>query len=172
MIPQPRSEISGVVRRVGFASWSVLGALLLGWVLIWVLLRIQVLIAPIVLSVALIYILNPVVKMLEHRRWPRWIAVVAAYVLLTGALVLVGFLVAPQIADQTSELTSDFPNVYEDARFQIQDLLDGIGLESIEVPTYDEAAELAAADWTFEPALTDGDPVAAKVVIPFRFELN
>ncbi|MBT8215039.1 MAG: AI-2E family transporter [Acidimicrobiia bacterium] len=147
-----RSELSGLLRRIGLGSWSILGALLLAWVFIWVLVRIQVLIAPIVLSVALIYILNPVVKMLQGRslpRWlgrsvPRWMAVIVAYVAFTGLLVLIGFIVGPQIADQTSELTSDFPQVYEDARGQIQELLDDVGLDSVVVPTYDEAADLLA----------------------------
>ncbi|MBT8213383.1 MAG: AI-2E family transporter, partial [Acidimicrobiia bacterium] len=147
-----RSELSGLIRRVGLGSWSVLGVLLLAWVFIWVLVRIQVLIAPIVLSVALIYILNPLVKRLEGRsmprplrgKLPRWLAVVIAYLAFTGLLVGIGFIVGPQIASQTSDLTSDFPQVYEDARIQIQDLLDGAGLDSVVMPTYDEAADLLA----------------------------
>jgi protein TonB len=36
----------------------------------------------------------------------------------------------------------------------------------------DEAAENAASQWVFEPAMLNGKPVSAKVIIPFQFKMN
>jgi protein TonB len=36
----------------------------------------------------------------------------------------------------------------------------------------DDAARAAASDWTFAPALEDGEPVAGTLRVPVRFELT
>ncbi len=44
--------------------------------------------------------------------------------------------------------------------------------EKAHVPMLDEAAVAAARQWTFQPALANGKPVAVWVAIPFDFRLN
>jgi protein TonB len=43
---------------------------------------------------------------------------------------------------------------------------------AIHVPMLDQAALEAARQWTFEPALRNGKPVAVWVAVPFRFRLH
>ncbi len=98
----------------------------------------EVLIAPIVLAVALIYILNPVVNRLTAWRIPRILGALIGFVLLLGFLVLVGFLVAPSISDQASSLASDFPTIYEDSAVEIEDLIARFGFEDVDLWSYDQ----------------------------------
>ena len=57
-------------------------------------------------------------------------------------------------------------------------LVDAKGrVEKVEVlksdaTTFNEAAIASAKEWTFKPALKDGEPVATRVTIPFQFRLD
>ncbi len=135
---EPSIRIGYVLSRAGLYAWSAVGVLALLWAGAWLLGRVQVLIAPIVLAVALIYILNPVVNRLTAWRIPRILGALIGFVLLLGFLVLVGFLVAPSISDQASSLASDFPTIYEDSATEIEDLVASIGFGDVELWSYDQ----------------------------------
>ena len=80
-----------------------------------VLIRFDILLAPIVLSVALIYILNPIVNWLSNRRIPRIIGAFLAFMLMLAVIAGIGLAVTPLVADQGSELANRFPEIYEDS---------------------------------------------------------
>lgn len=132
-----RPQLSDVITRAGLVAWSIVGMLLVLWAGVWLLGRTDVLLAPVVVSVALIYVLNPVVSRLEHHHVPRLAGAFLAFVLLTGAIVLLGFLVVPSISTQAAELTENFPTIYEDSARQIEDLVDTAGF-NVEIWSYEE----------------------------------
>jgi predicted PurR-regulated permease PerM len=119
----------------------MVGAAVLIWIMLQVLARLDVLLAPVVLSVAIIYVLNPVVKWLSARRVPRILAAFIAFLLLLGALVLFGFAVAPAVTSQASELANRFPEIYEDSARQIEDLVAGMGFEDVDLWSYERLQE-------------------------------
>ncbi len=145
--PPPASEdhksetrtvrIADTFTRTGVAAWSILGMLALAWAGIWILGRVHILVAPIVLSIAVIYILNPIVNRLQHRGLPRPIGSALALLMLIGILVLLGWLVIPSVVEQASGLGTDFPGLYERSAGQFEDLLARFGL-SVDLWSYEE----------------------------------
>lgn len=134
-------DLSSLITRTGVAAWSIVGAAVLVWILLQVLARLDVLLAPIVLSVAIIYVLNPVINWLVARRVPRILAGLLAFLMLLGALVLFGFAVAPAVTTQASELANRFPEIYHDSEIQIEDLIASLGFEGVDLWSYEQFQE-------------------------------
>ena len=139
--PGARIDLLTVVTKAGMGAWSIVGILALIWVGIWVLGRAEILIAPVVLSVALIYVLNPIVARLEHMGVPRLLGGLIAFVVLIGILVLIGFLVVPSLSEQAQSFSTDLPTLYENTADQLERLLDSVGFSNVTIPTYDEFQE-------------------------------
>ena len=131
-------QLAALLTRVGIAAWSIVGVLVAVWAVLFVLGRLRILLAPVVLATALIYVLNPVVNRLHRARIHRIIGSIIAFSVLIGALVLLGFLVTPSIADQAAELRSDFPEIYEKSTGEIESLVDNLGFGSVDLWSYDE----------------------------------
>lgn len=134
-------DLHGLITRMGVAAWSLVGGAALIWITLQVLARIDVLLAPVVLSVAIIYVLNPVVNWFAARHIPRILAAFLAFALLLGALVLFGFAVAPAVTSQASELGSRFPEIYEDSTQQIEDIVGNLGFAGVDLWSYDRFQE-------------------------------
>ena len=105
--------------------------------IVWMFGRTQVLLAPVVVSVALIYVLNPVVNRLAKHRVPRMVGAFLGFLLLIGGITFLGFLVVPSVSSQATELTANFPMIYEDSARQIEDIVDSTGF-TVDVWSYDE----------------------------------
>ena len=134
-----RVDLWSIVTKMGIGAWSIVGVLALIWVGVWVLGRAEILIAPVVLSVALIYVLNPIVTRLADMGVPRLLGGFIAFLVFLGVLVLIGFLVVPSIREQATSFTNDLPALYENTTEQLGSLLDNIGFSNVTLPTYEEA---------------------------------
>jgi predicted PurR-regulated permease PerM len=136
--PPPQRDLAALVTRVGIAAWSLVGALVLIWVVLQILIRIDILLAPVVLAVALIYVLNPVVNFFARRRVPRILATFLAFLLLLAFIAALGAAVVPTVTSQASEFANTFPEIYEDSASQAEDLIAGLGFEDVNLWSYDE----------------------------------
>lgn len=136
-------DLNALITRMGVAAWSIVGAAVLIWIALEVLGRLRILLAPVVLSVALIYVLNPVVGWLARHRVPRMIAAFLGFLFLLGVLVGVGAAVAPVIADQGSGLGNSLPEIYEDATADLERLASEIGFGNVEIWSYEEVVDFA-----------------------------
>ena len=135
------------IRRVGVVAWSLLGTLLLLGAALWLVLQVWIVIPPIVFAIAIIYIINPIVSRLHRRGLARWIGSCLSYLVLMGALTLVGFLVFPSIADQGRELADNFPTIYDDLVVDLENVAGKVGLTQVDLPSFDE----------LQDSLGDGD---------------
>ncbi len=135
LTPKRPARLSDLLTRTGVASWSFLGILVVLYALLWVATRLEVLLAPIVVSVILIYLLNPVVNRLTAAGLHRILATFVGFVLLLAVLVALGFLFIPAISAQMGDLTSDFPHLYDDLVAQIESLTRQLGF-NVEVWSY------------------------------------
>ena len=135
------------IRRVGVVAWSLLGTLLLLGAALWLVLQVWIVIPPIVFAIAIIYIINPIVSRLHRRGLARWIGSCLSYLVLMGALTLVGFLVFPSIADQGQELADNFPTIYDDLVVDLENVAGKVGLTQVDLPSFDE----------LQDSLGDGD---------------
>jgi predicted PurR-regulated permease PerM len=132
-----RVDVAGLVTRIGVTTWSLLGLLLLLYAGLWIAVQLEVLLGPVVLAVAIIYVLNPLVHRIAGWGAPRWLAVLGSFLALVGAIVLLGFLVIPSISSQASELASDFPNIFDDSAVEMENTLADLGF-TVDLWDYDQ----------------------------------
>ena len=126
------------VRRLGVASWSLLGAILLAGALLWLLTKVWIVVPPVILAIAIIYMLNPVVTRLSAKGMARWMGSCLSYLVLMGFLTLIGFLVFPSISDQARELADNFPTIYGDLVDDLESFASDIGITNLNLPSYEE----------------------------------
>ncbi len=146
-----REAVYGSVQRLGVVAWSALGAIALIWVSIFIGTKIAIIFPPLVLGIAIIYLLNPFVSWLEHRRVPRFLGSVLAYVLLVAVFSGAGFFIVPILVEQGQDLADRFPELLEDGQEEISRLADNLGLSvDVSLPTGQEVS-----DWFSDPANQD-----------------
>jgi predicted PurR-regulated permease PerM len=171
-------DLNAVITRMGIAAWSIVGAAVLIWIVLQVLGSVKILLAPVVLAIAIIYILNPLVSWLARRHIPRIIAAFLGFLFLAAILVGIGAAITPIIADQGSDLTTSFPEIYEDAAVQLENLAADLGFAGVDLWSYDEVTDfmrdpeaqdqILAVVWDRLGAVTSGllETVLVFVVAP------
>ena len=132
-----RVDVGSLVTRIGIGSWSILGLLLLAYAVIWMATRLEVLLGPVVFAVALIYVLNPLVRRFTSWGMPRWLAAFGSFLVLLGVVVLLGFLVIPSISGQASDLAGDFPTIFDESAIELENTIDSIGF-NVDLWDYDQ----------------------------------
>jgi predicted PurR-regulated permease PerM len=137
MIEQEQN-LSSVVRRIGVFSWSMIGLALLVALFVYLLVQGRVILAPLLIAVVFIFVLNPLVGSLNRRGVPRVIGTAIGFVIILAGLVLLGFLVIPSIIDQAISFTETFPEIFDNTSDQVSDLAVFLGFERVEFWTYDE----------------------------------
>jgi predicted PurR-regulated permease PerM len=137
MIEQEQN-LSSVVRRIGVFSWSMIGLALLVALFVYLLVQGRVVLAPLLIAVVFIFVLNPLVGSLNRRGVPRVIGTAIGFVIILAGLVLLGFLVIPSIIDQAISFTETFPEIFDNTSDQVSDLAVFLGFERVEFWTYDE----------------------------------
>lgn len=142
-----REAVFGSVQRLGVVAWSSLGVLAVLWSMLWVGSKIAIIFPPLVLGVAIIYILNPFVTWLEHRRVPRLVGSVLAYVLLVAIFTAAAFLIVPVLVEQGRDLADRFPELVADAQAEISRIADNLGFTvDVSLPTGQDVS-----DWFSDP---------------------
>ena len=130
-----------VLSQAGLIAWSIVGILAVLWAMIWLLGRLEVLIAPVVVAVVVVYLLNPAVNRFARMGIPRIMGALLAYVILIGLLVLAAFLILPSISDQATTLANDFPEDYEKSAAEIEGIIANLGFGDVDLWSYDELQE-------------------------------
>jgi predicted PurR-regulated permease PerM len=92
----------------------------LGVVIIWTLYLARGVLLLIYVSVLLAIGFGPIVQAIEHqqvvpvgKRLPRWLAILAVYLLIVGALTVVGLLVIPPLVTQARALWTALPGLID-----------------------------------------------------------
>jgi predicted PurR-regulated permease PerM len=143
-------QLAELLTRLGIGAWSIVGVLIALWIALTALSKVRILLAPIVLSIVLVYVLNPIVNWLQQRHVHRIYGSLAAFALLLGGFVLVGFLITPSVSDQARELRSDFPMIFEDAALEIEEIVDSLGFGAVDLWSYEELQ-----DYLSDPEVRD-----------------
>lgn len=125
--PAPGDPGAGDARGSGGAIGPALTrAVLLAFalvVLLWLLFRIRGVLVFFLLALVLAIALNAPVTWLERRGWPRAVATGAAALGVLGVLALLGWLVAPPVAQQAAALARGVPEIAAGLREQVFALL-------------------------------------------------
>lgn len=109
-------------------------------VLLWVAWQFRVLFPPIVFAGAIVFILNPIVSVLQQRHVPRVAGTAIAYLGVVGIFVGLGFLIAPLISQQSEDFADQWPELRDDVEDWLDDLSDRSKEDNwiVEIPNSDE----------------------------------
>jgi predicted PurR-regulated permease PerM len=105
---RPRSAYDRVV-RLGVVAWALVGIAIAGFLGVRLLQITQVLVPPVLLAMAIVYLLNPLVTVLQRRGLPRLAGTFVVYLgfaLLVSAVVA---LIAPLLTREVAAAIEDFP---------------------------------------------------------------
>lgn len=95
-------------RRLFFASWSVVGVVLVAGFVVWGFHELGVF-TPLMAAGIVVFLLNPVVSWLEGKGVKRLYGCLLTYLGFVLGLALLGLLVYPYLAGQVGELGRDWP---------------------------------------------------------------
>jgi predicted PurR-regulated permease PerM len=131
-------------RRAGVRVWTIIGALVLAGVAMWVLGMISRALVPFLLALVILFLLRGVVGWLEGRRVPRIASVAFAYVFAGVVVTLAGVFIVPPVAAQFGAFFSEFPKAYAAAnRFWLNLLA---GYQALHLPGWVDRFALTMQD--------------------------
>jgi len=162
-----RPEFTEQARRVGVVVWTAIGALVLGGLVFWLLAQASVIVIPVVFSMVIVYILNPIVWRLAKRGVPRAIGTLIAYALAFLVLLLIFVWTAPAIREQALQLIEQLPAIYDDVVGLVERTLGLIGV-TVDVPTFDQIADfIGDANADLQATLQDLLTAAFGAPVPY-----
>ena len=109
------------LRRAGQVAWALVGMALVVALAAWLVWTVKVVLPPLILAAAIVFVLNPVVTRLQHRGVPRAVGAGIAYLGVIAGIVILGFLVVPLATDQARQLGDDWPEIERKAERWIDD---------------------------------------------------
>lgn len=99
------------IRRAGQVAWALVGmaaVLAILGMLAW---EVRVIFPPLILGGAIVFLLNPLVTLLQRRGIPRAAGAALAYLGVAAVLVGAGLVVFPIAATQVNQLDKDYPAI-------------------------------------------------------------
>ncbi|RLE16116.1 MAG: hypothetical protein DRJ28_02300 [Actinobacteria bacterium] len=135
------SDFGSIVRRVGIFSWSMLGLMLLIVAAFYVLVKGRVILAPLLLAVVILYVLNPLVSWLAGRGVPRVIGAMIGFLVFFSAVSLLAVVIFPDIRSQAEAFIAKFPTLYDQSVADLEGLLSSAGFDSVAIINYDQLLE-------------------------------
>jgi predicted PurR-regulated permease PerM len=122
------------LRQTALIVWITVGALALGWALVFLADSVRVIWLPVAFAAGLVFLLEPAVKVFEKLRIPRVAGALLALLMLVAIIVATGALVWPTVQAQALEFVEQLPDLYgnvidwakqsaESLGFDIDDLL-------------------------------------------------
>jgi predicted PurR-regulated permease PerM len=122
-LPRP-GRTSGYDRfvRAGMVAWAIIGVALAGYILLRLVVALQVLVPPVLIAAAVVYLLDPVVSRLARRGVPRLAGtamVYLAFVLLIGMALSV---LVPLVTREIATAIDDFPQYATAMQGKLQQL--------------------------------------------------
>jgi predicted PurR-regulated permease PerM len=83
---------------------------------------VQTLFFPFLISGVLFYLFRPIVQFLSRYKIPRGVSILLIYCVIVGLFVLLGFSIGPLLTEQFQTLASNFPQILEAAKEQMVEL--------------------------------------------------
>lgn len=116
--------------RWGLLAWSLIGVLVLAWVVFrYVLYPIRIVYPPLVVALIVIYLLGPIVDELHRRGLRRGIATLLVYLVVMSAIAAVLTVLVDVIAKQVSQFVSHIPGLLTRAQSGIASAARRLGAE-------------------------------------------
>jgi predicted PurR-regulated permease PerM len=115
--------------RVGIVAWCGIGVLILAYLMVRLMVYVNPIVPPLLIAVAVVYLLNPLVSALERRGVPRVAGAGIVYVLFLCIVALVVSLLVPVVTRQVTQVIDHFPDYLADGQAAIRRLAARFGQE-------------------------------------------
>jgi predicted PurR-regulated permease PerM len=115
--------------RVGIVAWCGIGVIILGYLMLRLLLYVNPVLPPLLIAVAVVYLLNPLVSALERRGVPRAAGAGIVYVLFLCIMALAISLLVPVVTRQVTQVIVHFPDYLADAQATVRRVAARFGQE-------------------------------------------
>jgi predicted PurR-regulated permease PerM len=161
-----RPRVHPVLDRLGRASWRLIGIGIVGIATLWLVSRLRVVVAPVVIALFLTRALVPVAGWLRRRRLKPALAAAATMLLFFGALAAVGAVIVPSLADEADSLAPTLTQAADD----VEDWLVEDSPFEVSRATIDRLREQTGErltglfEETSDGAVIDGATLAAEIV--------
>jgi len=99
-------------RKIEISYRTIIFMAVLG-VFIWFLVQIKAVILTLFIALILMSVLNSLVRKLERIKFPRWLAILAIYLLVLALMVFAIWGVIPPLIEQTSNLVKQIPALFK-----------------------------------------------------------
>lgn len=136
-----RGRPDGLTRleRLTYRVWLAVGLVVLTAVSVLLLYRpLAVVIAPLLLALLIVYLLDPIVSALRRHGVPRFFGTLLAYLLVIAVVVGGGFALAPAVGGQLQDFARDAPDLGDQLVEQTEALGAQLGVEvdpnSLQIP--------------------------------------
>jgi predicted PurR-regulated permease PerM len=118
------------LQRLTYRVWLAVGVLVLGAAVVALLARpLAVVIAPLVVALLIVHLLNPVVTALSRRGVPRLIGTLIAYVGVGVVIALASVLLAPVLTAQLASFAEEAPDLGLTLKERLGEALTAIGID-------------------------------------------
>ena len=101
------------IRGAGRTAWMLVGLVVLAYLVGYAVWYFRVIVPPLVLAAAIVFVLNPIVNWAAHRGIPRLGGAALAYLLVLVILGVIVVLIIP-VASDAGNLTSEFTQLGDD----------------------------------------------------------
>jgi predicted PurR-regulated permease PerM len=129
LITTPR--VSRVIRW-GLVAWSLIGVLILAYLIYrYALYPIRVVVAPLLVAMIIVYLLNPLVSRMTVRGLPRVWATLITYVVFLGTVGMGLRYLIPLLAHQVSQFAASVPDLLTRAQDSLNQTLHRFGAENV-----------------------------------------
>ena len=145
----PRLPPGERLRRLGVASWALIGVAILIAITGYLLYKIRVIFPPLILATLIVFILNPFVTRLENRGVNRILGTLLTYVVSLGIFVLILVITVPYVSDQIDKYSERWPEFREETVESINNFADDLNDRfGFEINTTQVSCLLGADDIT------------------------
>lgn len=93
-----------LVDKVAGYSWRILVILALGWVVLWLLVRLRIVVMPVIVALFLTAVLSPLARWLKDHGWHPLLATWATMLALVAVVAGLVVLIAPSVGDELGEV--------------------------------------------------------------------
>jgi predicted PurR-regulated permease PerM len=115
--------------RVGIVAWCGIGVIILGYLMLRLLVYVNPIVPPLLIAVAVVYLLNPIVSALERRGVHRAAGAGIVYLLFLCIMALIISLLVPVVARQVSQMIEHFPDYLADGQAYVRRVAARFGQE-------------------------------------------
>ncbi|HVM09796.1 MAG TPA: AI-2E family transporter [Acidimicrobiales bacterium] len=151
------------LRRAGSVAWAVVGVAAVVAIGAWLVWQVRVIFPPLILAGAIVFLLNPIVTLLQHRGLPRAAGAGLSYLLVLAIIAMAGIGLYPLLAGQIDELADEWPAI----QTRVENFIDDRAADSegtfFEFSREDIEDALSNTGGTFEEQLKQAREIGAEI---------